>query len=260
VVATVEGRSARTRRLAEAAGLELLPTPADVVAAAEVVLVVTPPGEAERAARAVAEIVRATGAAPVVADLNAVSPVTMRGIAETLAGVSVVDGAISGPPPTVRTGATIFLSGVDAPLVAALPWGDRAKPVVLDAGVGAASAVKMCTASVYKGLVGLTIQAMRVAGAHGVLDPVLADLREAGLDHSSGVPAAATKAHRYVAEMREIAATQRDAGLTPALFEAFAEVYAQVAGSDLAAGDPETSDPRTGPADIVRRLNLPRGD
>jgi hypothetical protein len=99
---------------------------------------------------------------------------------------------------------------------------------------------------------------MRVAGAHGVLDPVLADLREAGLDHSAGVPTAATKAHWYVAEMREIAATQRDAGLTPALFEAFAEIYTQIAGTELAAGDPETSDPRTTPAEIVRRLNAAR--
>jgi len=54
VVTTVDGRSARSRRLAAAAGLDVLPTLPDVVAAAGVVLVVTPPGEVLAAARALA--------------------------------------------------------------------------------------------------------------------------------------------------------------------------------------------------------------
>ena len=44
VVTTLEGRSPRTARLARAAGLDLLPALADVLATADVVLVVTPPG------------------------------------------------------------------------------------------------------------------------------------------------------------------------------------------------------------------------
>jgi len=43
VVATTAGRSARTVRLAAEAGLELLPTLDDVVAAADLVLSVAPP-------------------------------------------------------------------------------------------------------------------------------------------------------------------------------------------------------------------------
>jgi hypothetical protein len=61
---------------------------------------------------------------------------------------------------------------------------------------------------------------MRTAGQHGVLDQVLADLARNDLDGTAGVVSAATKAHRFVDEMHEIAATQADAGLTPALFEA----------------------------------------
>jgi 3-hydroxyisobutyrate dehydrogenase-like beta-hydroxyacid dehydrogenase len=95
--------------------------------------------------------------------------------------------------------------------------------------IGSASALKMCTASVYKGLNALLTQAMRTAGQHGVLDHVLADLGRNGLDNSKAVARAATKAHRFVDEMRQIAATQAGAGLTPALFEAFAEVYADIA-------------------------------
>jgi 3-hydroxyisobutyrate dehydrogenase-like beta-hydroxyacid dehydrogenase len=254
VVATVQGRSERTRRLAGEAGLDLLPGLVDVVAVADVVLTVTPPGAARAAARTVATAARDAGAMPVVADLNAVSPGTMDAIAQDLAGLPVVDGAISGPPPTVEPGARLFLSGAKATEVAALPWGDRIRPAVLGTGIGSASALKMCTASVYKGLTALVVQAMRVAGRHGVLEQMLADLALNDLDLSTGVPQAATKAHRFVDEMREIAATQAGAGLTPDLFAAFAEVYADVAGTALAHGDPESAGRSLTPEEIVARL------
>jgi 3-hydroxyisobutyrate dehydrogenase-like beta-hydroxyacid dehydrogenase len=254
VVATVEGRSARTRRLAAEAGLELLPSLFDVVAVADVVLSVTPPGQALAAAQSIANAARESGATPVVADLNAVSPATMARIARAWEGLPAVDGSVSGPPPTVRPGARIYLSGVRAADVAALPWGANATAVVLGTGIGPASALKMCTASVYKGFIGLVTQAMRVAGRHGVLDHVLDDLRDSGLDGSGGVASAATKAHRYVDEMLQIAATQADAGLTPALFEAYAQIYAGIATTRLADGDPESTDDSLTPDEIVRRL------
>jgi 3-hydroxyisobutyrate dehydrogenase-like beta-hydroxyacid dehydrogenase len=254
VVATVEGRSERTRRLAGQAGLELLPGLADVVTAADIVLSVTPPGQALAAARQIAGAARAAGADPLVADLNAVSPPTMAAVAEALAGFAVVDGSISGVPPTVRPGANVYFSGPRAAELAALPWAGRIEPIVLGAEIGSASALKMCTASVYKGLNALITQAIRTAGAHGVLEQVIADLKGAGFDGMGGVPQAATKAHRYVDEMREISATQAAAGLTPALFEAMAQVYAQVATTALADGDPESSRALS-PAEIVEQLS-----
>ena len=50
---------------------------------------------------------------------------------------------------------------------------------------------------------------------------------------------AASKSERYVGEMHEIAATQADAGLTPSLFKAVAEVYAAIAQTPLARRSPE---------------------
>ncbi|HKD99115.1 MAG TPA: DUF1932 domain-containing protein [Micromonosporaceae bacterium] len=238
VVATVRGRSRRTERLA--AGLELLPTLDDVVAAADVVLVVTPPGEALAAARSVAAAARRTGVSPLVADLNAVSPPTMVAVSEALAPLDVVDGSISGPPPSVRPGATVYLSGPRAADVAALPW-TGVRPTIVGAAVGAASAVKMCTASVQKGVWALVGHAIATAAANGVLEPVLADvgsfLRVGDL--ARPVASGATKAHRYVAEMREIAATQRAAGLPGELFDGFAAAYQALSGTALADGDPE---------------------
>jgi 3-hydroxyisobutyrate dehydrogenase-like beta-hydroxyacid dehydrogenase len=254
VVATVEGRSARTGRLARDAGIELLPSLGGVVAAADVVLSVAPPGEALAVARAIAGAASAAGARPLVADLNAVSPGTMAAVAAELGGLPVVDGSISGPPPTARPGARLYLSGERAAEIAGLPWGDKIKPVLLGAEVGTASALKMCTASVYKGLTALVMQAMRVAGRHGVLDEVLTDLALDGLDRSAGVASAATKAHRFVDEMREIAATQAEAELTPDLFAAFAEVYAATSRTALADGDPESSNRSLDPGTIVALL------
>jgi 3-hydroxyisobutyrate dehydrogenase-like beta-hydroxyacid dehydrogenase len=251
VVSTVEGRSARTVRLA--ADLELLPSLRDVVAVADVVLVVTPPGAAIDAARSIKEAALASGARPIVADLNAVSPSTMASIVDALAPLDVVDGSISGPPPTVRPGATIYFSGPRADELVALPW-QRIRPLVLGDRVGSASALKMSTASVYKGLNGLLTQAMRSAAFYGVLDEALADLARSGLE-PDGVAVAATKAHRYVPEMAEIAATQASAGLTPALFDAFAAIYAEIAGSALAAGDPETVDANLPASEVVAGLS-----
>jgi 3-hydroxyisobutyrate dehydrogenase-like beta-hydroxyacid dehydrogenase len=253
VVATLDGRSERSRRLAEAAGLELLPKLEDVVAAADVVLVVTPPGEAVAAAKAIRVAAEATRGNPVVADLNAVSPATMERVAAELNGLRLVDGSISGPPPSDRPGARIYLSGAEAGIVAGLPWDGQVEPVVIGDRVGAASALKMCTGSVYKGLVALVTQAMRTAGAYGVLEQVVADLERNDLAQTGGVARAATKAWRYVDEMREVSATQESAGLTPDLFAAIAGIYAGVARTALAQGDPETVRELSA-GDVVRLL------
>ncbi len=255
VVTCLAGRSPRTAKLVADADLDRLDTLDDVVAAADVVLVVTPPGAARDAAASLAAAVARTGHRPLVADLNAVAPSTVEDLARILDGVRFVDGSISGPPPTVRPGARIYLSGTHAADVAALPWRD-VEVIILPGPIGRASALKMCTASVYKGLTGLFTQAMRTAAVHGVLDEVLADLAMAGLPAlTTSVVVAATKAARYVPEFREIATTQAAAGLPTALFEGFAEVYAQIAGSELAALDPESVDRSMSPEEAVRRLS-----
>jgi 3-hydroxyisobutyrate dehydrogenase-like beta-hydroxyacid dehydrogenase len=216
-----------------------------------VILVVTPPGAARAAATTLAEAIRGTGTSPLVADLNAIAPSTVDDVTRILDGVPFVDGSISGPPPTVRPGARIYLSGDRADEVAALPW-RHVTPVVLPGGAGQASALKMCTASVYKGTTGLLMQAMRTAAAYGVLDEVLADIDDAD---PGAVISAASKAARFVPEFREIAATQQAAGLPAALFEAFAQVYAEISGSDLTAADPESVDRSLPPDEVVRRLS-----
>ena len=97
----------------------------------------------------------------------------------------------------------------------------------------------MCTASMYKGSTALLAHALLTAHAHGVLPQVLDDLHDsfpAQIDRAArSIAVSTTKAERFVGEMREIAATQAGAGLTPALFEAMAEVYGALARVELAA-------------------------
>ncbi len=257
VVVALDGRSDRTRRLAADVGLEDVGSLASLVREAEVVLSVVPPGAAVDVA---AEIAGAAGSArPLVVDLNAVAPPTVLRIEAALvdAGIEAVDGSISGPPPSAPGTTRIYLSGPRADAVASLPF-DGVERVVVGDDVGLASAVKMCTASVYKGRVALLAQSLRTAHAYGVVEHVLGDLSETGLadrDHTGATLArASAKAWRYVAEMEEIAATQAGAGLTPELFRALAAVYAELADRAVARA-PEDVEDDVELASVLARLS-----
>jgi len=258
VVATLERRSARTAKLAE--GIELLPSLDAVVEASQVVLSIVPPGEALAVAEAVAAAAGRTHAQPTVADLNAIAPATMAAVAERLegAGLSVVDGSISGPPPRQAGATIVYLSGVRAAEVASLPAPGLELRVVGER-IGMASAIKMSTGSFYKGETALLAQALRAARANGVLEPVLDDLRRnyPGLvdDAPRMLQSIAAKSGRYVAEMHEVAATQAQAGLTPDLFEAFATVFLQLSETEAAHLAPEQVDPRAALEDVLASID-----
>jgi 3-hydroxyisobutyrate dehydrogenase-like beta-hydroxyacid dehydrogenase len=135
--------------------------------------------------------------------------------------------------------------------VAALPF-DGVAVIVLGDEVGLASAVKMSTASVYKGSVAVLAQALRTADHFGVLEYVLDDFGELASGAGRRVSRAAAKAGRYVGEMHEISAAQRAAGLEPALFEAIARVYAEIASTPLGQVAPE--DAETDLAHVLAQL------
>ena len=257
VVAALDGRSERTRRLAAEGGVEDVATLEALVHEADVVLSVVPPGSALEVAEAIA--VAAGDARPLVADLNAISPTTVERIDAALAahGLDAVDGSISGPPPHAPGTTRIYLSGPRAAEVAGLPL-QGVELVVVGGEVGLASAVKMCTASVYKGRVALLAQALRTAQAYGVAGHVLDDLVDTGLADrrrtGGTIGKASAKAWRYVPEMEEIAATQGGAGLAPELFLAISRVYAELAERALAEA-PEDVPDEIALAEVLERLS-----
>jgi 3-hydroxyisobutyrate dehydrogenase-like beta-hydroxyacid dehydrogenase len=249
VVTALDERSSRSRRLATEAGLEDVGELGALLHEADVVLSVVPPEASLDVVTAIAH--DAGDARPLVADLNAVSPTTMARVASALAdaGLDVVDGSISGPPPTAHGSTRVYLSGPRAAEIASLPF-PGVETIVVGETVGLASAVKMCTASVYKGRVALLTQALRTAHRHGVVEHVLDDLAGTGLADrartGTTIERATTKAWRYVPEMREIAETQGAAGLTRKLFLALADVYA-----DLARRTPDAA-----PEDVAEGVPL----
>ncbi|MDT7742241.1 MAG: hypothetical protein QOE59_1319 [Actinomycetota bacterium] len=240
VLMTAAGRSAATARRLADAGIEDAGSTDAVVGAAAVVVSVVPPARARAAAAEIAASARRTGARPLLVEANAVAPAT---VAEVVGGadLDVVDAAISGPPPRpdAEHPTRIFLAGPRAAEIAALDV-PGVRWIAIDGELGAASAAKMCTASVRKGHQALLAHALLTAAHHGVLDTVLADLRlDFPHDDVGAAAAAATKAWRYVDEMEEIAATQAAVGLTPDLFAAMATVYRRLATSEWGARRPE---------------------
>lgn len=244
VVATLEGRSPRTAALSARTEFEFLPDLRAVVAASDVVLSVVPPGSAVAVAQSIAEAVGEGGRPPLVVDMNAVSPASVDRVAAILgaAGVALVDGSISGPPPWEAGSTHVYLSGPRAAEVVSLGF-DGVDAQVVGAELGAASALKMCTASVYKGTALILAHALVTAQAYGVLDDARDDLAESFPELLDGVAPflamSASKAHRYIAEMQEIAATQSTVGLTPAVFAGIAAAYEAIAASPAGGATPE---------------------
>ena len=257
VVATVAGRSRRTRGLAH--GLELLPDLDAVLVQADLVCSVVPPGQAEAVAAALAESCRRLRVSPVLADLNAIAPSTAERIAGIVnqAGCVFLDGSISGGPPTPAGATTLFLAGGPTELLTGLAAPGLLTIVVGDRP-GLASAVKMSTASIYKGVSALLNQALQTAEFYGVTDPVLADLARNQPDYVDEVAeqlaSAASKSDRYPGEMRQIALAQDAAGAEPALFEAMAVVYEAIHRSALARFTPEQARESTDLSEVLRLL------
>jgi 3-hydroxyisobutyrate dehydrogenase-like beta-hydroxyacid dehydrogenase len=214
VVWASEGRSVATA--ARAARFEDVGTGGEVADAADVVISVCPP----HAAREVASSV--PGFDGIYVDANAVSPATALEIGG-------VDGGIVGPPPRDGVTTRLYLSGLDAELVARLFAGTAVEACVLGDQVGTASAMKMAFAGWSKGRAAMLLTIVRIAEHHGVVDPLFAEWRtwhpEVLDDLERARRSAETKGWRFVAEMEEIADTFAAAGLPDGFHRAAAEVF-----------------------------------
>jgi 3-hydroxyisobutyrate dehydrogenase-like beta-hydroxyacid dehydrogenase len=231
------GRSDATSARATVAGLVACPTLAAALDAVTTVLSVCPPHGALDLARAVA----ACGFRGLYVDANAVAPTTTRDIAEIVerAGARFVDGGIVGPPPTAAGRTRLYLSGSSSEAVARLFAGTNLAPVVLDGGVGAASALKMAFAAWTKGSTALLANIRALAQAEGVERALLEEWAQSLPRlpaESDAVAGKARKAWRWVAEMEEIAKSFEAVGLPGGFHHAAADIFARLADfRDVAA-------------------------
>ncbi len=175
-------------------------------------------------------------------DFNSASPGAKQRAAALIdaAGGRYVEGAVMTSVPPYRIKVPLLLGGRGArelaPLLVAL--GFEAK--VASDELGVASAVKMCRSIMIKGLEAMVIESFTTARAYGVEDAVLASLAETfpGINwEKQGAyffQRVIEHGRRRAEEVREVAETVREAGLTPWSAQGTAERQAWVA--DLADG------------------------
>jgi 3-hydroxyisobutyrate dehydrogenase-like beta-hydroxyacid dehydrogenase len=173
-------------------------------------------------------------------DFNSASPAAKQRAAAAIdaAGAAYVEGAVMTSVPPYRIGVPLLLGGARAaellPHLEALGF----KPRVASDRLGVASAIKMCRSVMIKGLEAMVIEAFTSARAYGVEAEVLASLAETfpGIDwEKQGAYFFQRVIHhgrRRAEEMREVAETVREIGLTPWSAAGTAERQAWVA--DLA--------------------------
>ena len=215
-----EGRSEATAARAGDAGLRPAPL-TELLDGCEAVLSICPPHAAVDVARACA------GYGGIYCDANAISPDTMREVAQVVGG-EVVDGGIVGGPPH-EPGTRLYLSGPAAEKIAALFDGTLLEPVVIGDEIGTASALKMCYAAWTKGSAALLLTVAEAARRLGLADALRAEWERSlpGLAERAerAARAADAKGWRWAGEMREIESTLRSAGLPGGFHEAAAETY-----------------------------------
>ena len=112
---------------------------------------------------------------------------------------------------------------------------------VLEGEIGKASALKMCFAAHTKGLAALRAAVLGTAKELGVLSDLQRQWERTGTTFADAVKSlqhTAPKAWRFVAEMKEIAATFESAGMPGGFHLAAAEIFARLAPLK-GAGKPE---------------------
>lgn len=245
VLTTLQGRSPRTVALARQAGITDVGDDETLVRETDMLLSVLVPAQAYAFAERMATVMRATGSTPLFADCNAISPRTALSIEGLLreVGAEVVDvGIIGSPPRAGRSETRLYASGSGAERLAALnEYGLDVR--VIGPQVGRASGLKMCYASLTKGLTALATQALTAAAALGLSETLTGELQEsqAGLFAwiERQVPRMPPKAYRWVGEMEEIARTFADVGLPPEMLQGAAALYRLVAQTELGGETPE---------------------
>lgn len=175
-------------------------------------------------------------------DFNSASPNAKQRAASLIdgAGGRYVEGAVMTSVPPHRIKVPLLLGGAFAaelaPLINSLGFAAK----VASDKLGVASATKMCRSVMIKGLEAMVIESFTTARHYGVEDAVIASLYETfpGIDWEKQAAyffqRVIEHGRRRSEEVREVAETVRDAGLTPWSASGTAERQAWVAdGADL---------------------------
>jgi len=215
-----DGNDAALREHAAAHGVQLAASHADLAAQAHLILSAVTASQDVAVAEACAPAVR-PGA--FFLDFNSASP-GAKGRAAALidtAGGRYVEGAVMTSIPPYRIQVPLLLGGGHAtalaPALHALGFDAR----VTSERLGVASATKMCRSVMIKGLEAMVIESFTAARAYGVEDALVASLQETfpGIDWEKQAAyffqRVIEHGRRRSEEVREVAATVHEMGLTP---------------------------------------------
>ena len=247
VITCTDGRSQRTKNLAEMAGLRQVATLEDMVIQADLVLSIMVPAKAMSFVREISPHFESSKTPTYFADCNAVSPQSALAMAEVInqAGGKFIDGGIIGTAPTKGDTPRFYVSGPDASVVMEL---DGRGIIVKAIGnkVGQASGIKMCYAALTKGTNTLHVALLTAASRMGLTDDLRKEFEFSQKSHlaamEKGISRLPANAHRWIGEMEEIAATFENLGVTPNFHKGAAEIYKMLNSTPFAKESPETID------------------
>lgn len=247
VMTSLKGRSAASAERVERAGIEVIDDDNLLLREADFVMSIVPPGVAVEVGQRLREPLLRANATPIFVECNAIAPSTTRRIEEILHDMRFIDAGIIGGPPVAGTqepakGPRFYASGASAnELMRLAKYGlDIA---VLDAPVGAASALKLAYAGMTKGFTAIATAMVNAASREGLADALRAELSRtqpqflARLERS--IPDMFPKAYRWVAEMEQIAEFVGDAREGATIYDGAARLYEWIA-SELDSGNSES--------------------
>ena len=205
---------------------------ADAASAAKDCQLVLSMVTAEQAVPAAESVLAGLAAEAWFVDLNSISPAAKKQLSEmvTAAGGRFVEASVMSPIHPKRTDAPILLGGPHAAAFEAigeqLGFSDMR---ATSAELGIAAATKMCRSVIIKGMEALVTESLLAARHYGVDEVVLASLntlfpRPDWPEHAHYlITRSLLHGERRAAEMREVAKTVNEAGLSPWMSAACAE-------------------------------------
>ena len=256
ILTLLEGRSERTRALAQDAGFRTSASLNELMIEADLVLSILVPAHAEAVAKEIAQALEETGESTLIADCNAISPMRSEYIGRIVesAGGRYIDASIIGHPPGRDVTPRFYVSGSYVDTMLELD-GKGIAVKNLGNDIGRASGIKMCYAALTKGTSTLQVALLTVAESLGLsaeLHDELAYSQKGALDSmKSGISKLPPNAHRWIGEMEEIATTFAAEGVTPHFHLGAAAIYRLLEQTPYALESPENIDPNRTLAETI---------
>jgi 3-hydroxyisobutyrate dehydrogenase-like beta-hydroxyacid dehydrogenase len=219
-----KAEGAKLRAAGEKFGVRLASSAADAVAETDMIISAVTAASSLEAAQSVAPHLKGN---PYYLDINSVSPGRKQATAELLGDKArYVDVAVIAPIHPKRHQTPLLIAGPHAEAVSPLLTELDMKLSIVPGDTGQAAAIKMIRSVMIKGLEALTLECYLAATRAGLLDEVLASMKNnyPTLDFAKmgdyNIERMASHGERRAAEMEESAVTLRELGLEPLMVEA----------------------------------------